>query len=55
MGWKSGQKRFRTQKTQTIQNIERKMYKYITSLEIEGHSAYIKKLILKDMKDKKLI
>ena len=35
--------------------LERKMYKYITSLEIEGHSAYIKKLILNDMKQKKLI
>lgn len=35
--------------------LERHMYNYINSLEIEGKSTYIKKLILEDMRNKGLI
>lgn len=35
--------------------LETKLYNYVCSLELEGHSTYIKKLIFKDMKEKGLI
>lgn len=35
--------------------LEKHMYDYIKDLEIEGKSAYVKKLILEDMKNKGLI
>lgn len=35
--------------------LEKKLYDYVKSLELEGHSTYLKKLIYEDMKEKGLI
>lgn len=35
--------------------LEKKLYEYVKGIELEGYSAYIKKLIYEDMKKQGLI